>query len=219
MSVDPESGYERNPQSWNRYSYVIDSPLTYNDPEGRFPTAALFTLGAKIKAHFTFTDSMDVKLCEGDICKVIAEVDRRAYTTTKLLEAVFFQEIFALATAGVGELEPIAEFGFSRIPPLPSAAHNAANFARLNLELEKTAASDAQMEELLSGGGESMAGAGGRTAIRDIDRLVNEYGGNPEDWAKIRSSNYKASDGQSFEIHAYKNIQTGEVVEFKIKFQ
>lgn len=55
--------------------------------------------------------------------------------------------------------------------------------------------------------------------IRDVDRLVGQYGGSAGDWAKIRSSNFKAADGTSFEIHAYRNVQTGEVVELKTKFQ
>jgi hypothetical protein len=39
------------------------------------------------------------------------------------------------------------------------------------------------------------------------------------DCLKIRSTNYKASDGTSFETHAYRNAQSGEVVEPKTKFQ
>jgi len=48
---------------------------------------------------------------------------------------------------------------------------------------------------------------------------VNQYGGEAADWAKIRSSNYKAADGTSFETHAYQNTKTGEIVELKTKFQ
>jgi filamentous hemagglutinin len=55
--------------------------------------------------------------------------------------------------------------------------------------------------------------------IRDVDRLVGQYGGSAGDWAKIRSSNFKAADGTSFEIHAYRNVRTGEAVELKTKFQ
>ncbi len=34
LSVDPIDGGPGEPQSWNRYSYVINSPLTYIDPFG-----------------------------------------------------------------------------------------------------------------------------------------------------------------------------------------
>lgn len=35
---------------------------------------------------------------------------------------------------------------------------------------------------------------------------------------KVSSSAYRGSDGFQFETHWYENIQTGERVEFKIKF-
>ncbi len=87
------------------------------------------------------------------------------------------------------------------------------------LNLQKQLASEMQANELLAGGGEPMAGAGGRKPIDDLPRLMSDYGGAPEDWSKIRSSNFKAADGTSFEVHAYRNIRTGEVVELKTKFQ
>ena len=77
--------------------------------------------------------------------------------------------------------------------------------------------SETQVAELSNGGGQSMAGAGGRAPIRDVDRLVNQYGGDPGDWAKVKSSNSRNSDGTSFETHAYRNEKTGSLVELKTK--
>ena len=34
--VDPLNGVSKRPQSWNRYSYVLNNPLRYMDPDGRF---------------------------------------------------------------------------------------------------------------------------------------------------------------------------------------
>jgi len=65
----------------------------------------------------------------------------------------------------------------------------------------------------------SIAGAGSTRQIDDINRLVSQYGGDASDWAKVRSSNFKAADGTSFEIHAYRNVRTGESFELKTKFQ
>lgn len=87
------------------------------------------------------------------------------------------------------------------------------------VNLNKQLASEAQSAELNAGKGEAMAGAGTSTPIRDVQRLQSQYGGDAADWAKIRSSNYKASDGTSFETHAYQNVKTGQVVELKTKFQ
>jgi RHS repeat-associated protein len=35
MSVDPVVGTVGSSQSWNRYSYVLNNPLAFNDPDGR----------------------------------------------------------------------------------------------------------------------------------------------------------------------------------------
>jgi RHS repeat-associated protein len=87
------------------------------------------------------------------------------------------------------------------------------------IQLTKQLASDAQVAELKSGLTDVIAGPGGRTALHDAPRLAATYGGSPSDWAKIRSTNFQAFDGTSFETHAYKNLSTGQIVEFKTKFQ
>ena len=86
--------------------------------------------------------------------------------------------------------------------------------------LSKKLASQQQLSELQNGVFQVMAGKGGRTRIRDEARLVAEYGGKSGDWQKIRSSNHKPADGSpSFETHAYRNAETGQIVEPKTKFQ
>ncbi|MEB0012128.1 hypothetical protein QN379_17895 [Glaciimonas sp. Gout2] len=71
------------------------------------------------------------------------------------------------------------------------------------------------MFELTSGKGLSIAGNGASTTLRDAPRLASEYGGNSSDWSKISSQGYVSSDGIKFEIHAYRNAVTGQVVEPK----
>lgn len=73
--------------------------------------------------------------------------------------------------------------------------------------------------DLASGGGKAMAGAGTKTPIRDVSRLVKEYGGKASDWAKVTSRSRVASDGTRFETHAYRNVKTNELVEPKMKLQ
>jgi RHS repeat-associated protein len=41
LAADPVGGNPRNPQSWNRYAYVLDNPLKFTDPYGLFPCPEL----------------------------------------------------------------------------------------------------------------------------------------------------------------------------------
>ncbi|WP_169740135.1 two-partner secretion domain-containing protein [Paraburkholderia acidipaludis] len=82
------------------------------------------------------------------------------------------------------------------------------------LNLNKSLASQQQLSEL-TGAVTTVAGNGSNTTLRDAPRLVAEYGGNPSDWSKVTSSSYTAADGTQYEIHAYKNAVTGEIVEPK----
>ena len=115
-------------------------------------------------------------------------------------------EIGALKAGGtVLKLGAAAGKGAEIIQKAGGAAQAAKDFAALG--------------EILSGAGAVIAGPGGRVALRDAPRLATEYGGKAGDWVKVGSSNYKAADGVSFEVHAYKNITTGKIVELKTKFQ
>ena len=103
-----------------------------------------------------------------------------------------------------------------RLPPPPKAkptpkADNAATAPQLGKQL----ASEAQLAELRSTGGTPMAGHQLDKPIRDVNRLVAEHGGRAADWRKISSRSYTATDGTRFEIHAYWNTVTKQLVEPK----
>ncbi|WP_434461602.1 VENN motif pre-toxin domain-containing protein [Serratia plymuthica] len=94
-------------------------------------------------------------------------------------------------------------------------ANNAAHSAASGLNLNKSLASEAQLADLAKNGGSSMAGNGSPIVLRDSSRLVAEYGGKASDWSKVSSKSYTAADGSQFEIHAYRNAITGQLVEPK----
>ncbi|WP_433704704.1 hemagglutinin repeat-containing protein [Paraburkholderia sacchari] len=83
------------------------------------------------------------------------------------------------------------------------------------LNLNKSLASQQQLSDLATGKGVNIAGSGTNVPLRDAPRLVSEYGGQPGDWSKVSSSSYTAADGAQYEIHAYRNTITGQVVEPK----
>jgi hypothetical protein len=87
-----------------------------------------------------------------------------------------------------------------------AGATNAANAARLSKQL----GSQEGMAELVRGGGKAIAGAGTNVPLRDVGRLVSQYGGKAGDWAKVTST----APGH-LQTHAYRNVVTGEVIELK----
>jgi len=95
----------------------------------------------------------------------------------------------------------------------------------IDSEIEKykrELASEEQMDHVMSGAGEPIAGAGTTTPLRDSPRLAAVYGGAPGDWAKVRSESssvhgVQLPNGGNFETHAYQNVATGQVVEPKLK--
>ena len=79
-----------------------------------------------------------------------------------------------------------------------------------------------QAGEALSGKGTPLIGAGTNKPLLAGDRLAQEYGGDPEDWAKMGSGNSAAHGvqtpaGGNFETHWYQNVKTGQVAELKTK--
>jgi len=62
------------------------------------------------------------------------------------------------------------------------------------------------------------AGIGTKTPIRDVDRLVRQYGGNAEKWAKVKARATLEIDGATelSEIHWYEEPSVGKV---EIKFK
>jgi RHS repeat-associated protein len=91
---------------------------------------------------------------------------------------------------------------------------SSASSSAQGVQLAKSLASEQQMGEP----GTPMAGNGTNAPIKDIDRLLQQYGGNAGDWSKMTSSPYNAVDGVQIQTHWYENVQTGQIVEMKTKF-
>jgi len=117
----------------------------------------------------------------------------------------WWRRLFNFGSTVAMILPPVAVEDILGTAALKAAAEKAAAE-----KLAKQLASEEGVAELLSGGGKAVAGAGTDVPIRDIGRIVSEHGGNPGDWAKVSST----APGH-FETHAYRNVLTGEVVEFK----
>ena len=55
--------------------------------------------------------------------------------------------------------------------------------------------------------------------VREAQRLANTYGGKPKDWQKITSKNSANFEKFSLQVHAFRNVTTGKIVEVKDKLQ
>ncbi|WP_157730977.1 DUF637 domain-containing protein [Variovorax sp. HW608] len=124
----------------------------------------------------------------------------------------------AAAKVGVAVVDAATSLGAKSLGSVAvraaTGADSAVNVVN-GLNLNKSLASQQQLSELLSGNGINIAGNGTSVPLRDASRLVAEYGGQASDWSKVSSASYTAADGLKFEIHAYRNAITGQVVEPK----
>jgi RHS repeat-associated protein len=204
ISADSVTGNPASPMTLNRYSYVLNNPYKYVDPTGNYSVMPSIwgPEGGPLQwgAGWLATKMAAVSLDESHNIAV-----RAGAAVLGAAASLFDAETTEKTGAVMGMAGSIKMVG-GKVPP------------ELTL-LNKKLASEAQVAELTSGGGEPIAGAGTKVTLRAAGRLAAEHGGKPEDWAKVRSSNYKAEDGTSFETHANRNTKTGEVKELKTKFQ
>jgi RHS repeat-associated protein len=210
ISADSVMGSPGNPMTLNRYSYVLNNPNKFTDPSGHNP----LLVGALIALLFIENDQ------NANLAPAAAAVAPAAATAVGIAAGVKSGadgnwDQASLYFAGAALSGAVAKGAAGESAALNNGARSAANGVRLGKQL----ASEAQSAELMCGGGEPIAGAGTNVTLRSAGRLAAEHGGTPADWAKVRSSNYKAKDGASFETHGYRNTQSGEVKELKTKFQ
>jgi RHS repeat-associated protein len=195
----------QNPQSLNLYGYVNNNPLSRADADGPFWRELLNELRtgcacwtrdfgtAQLRANSNYMANTPTRVL---LQRGQQEGERRFVVTSRIMAGFLVPG----ESMGAGEAgEAVGEAG--------------------NTLLNKSLASQQQMGELSSGKGNAMAGAGKDIPIRDINRLVSQYGGEEGDWAKVTSSHYSPNGSEEapggFGTHAYQNVKTGQVVEMK----
>jgi RHS repeat-associated protein len=228
----------RDPQTLNLYAYVRNNPLSIRDIDGhgwwkdfwngladstyrplvtlvRHPIVTGRNLGSAITHPIATANAIR----HGVVTTTVSAFHGNGAAIGVAVGTIGMAFIPGAGEAGEGA-EAAADLG--RVGEVAEAAETTANAT-------KALASDLQVQEILSGTGTPLAGAGTGTALRDAPRLAATYGGQEADWVKIGSSHAtptggaggfeKAGYNGGFEVHAYKNVKTGQVVELKTKFQ
>jgi RHS repeat-associated protein len=224
-----------DPQTLNLYAYVRNNPVGGVDPNGH----NWFTDVLKGLADSTYrplVTAIEHPVITG---KAVGNAVTHPISTVRAIRTgvvTTSQQVMtgngtaigtALGTAGMlfvpgGELGDVVE-GAEDLAKVSEAVQTAA-------DATKALKSDLQVQELMSGSGVPIAGAGTGTPLRDAARLAETYGGEQGDWVKITSSHAggvggsgsfgeMGYSGSGFEAHAYQNVKTGQVVEPKTKFQ
>jgi RHS repeat-associated protein len=207
-----------DPQRWNRYSYSLNNPYRYTDPDGRLVqevTVVVVTATKAAGAGFVVVAGsgagIGIALAGGGFLVANEWQASAKNSETRTLAAIENDRIIRAEQAELAATPSASGAGGGKRGSIGTRPPGA-----LGWKLRAQLASEAQMAELRAGG-ITMAGVGHQRGIDDIDRLIASYGGQVSDWAKIKSSHYK--DGvMSFETHAYRNVSTGEIVEPKTKF-
>jgi RHS repeat-associated protein len=88
-----------NPQSWNRFSYGLNNPIKYNDPDGHCPICISAAIGAAIGFAFSYG----------------SEVYKNTQEGKSLSEAMSFEniDVTKVVAATVGGLVAGATMGFA----------------------------------------------------------------------------------------------------------
>ncbi len=216
LSVDPSAPSSGNAFNFNRYDYANNNPILNIDPNGRETgqayAAEFRMMGGVPQTYISPNDQVGPAIQAGlSILPVVGD-------GINIGDAVMHPSTATIAAAVVGAVPVIGGTAAKAIKETAAvAAHIPSKGAAAGeaVQLAKKLASESQVAELASGGGTVTHGADTEKALTQADRLAGQYGGKAEDYQKVSSSSYTASDGSHVETHAYRDQQSGQVIEPK----
>jgi RHS repeat-associated protein len=236
-SMDPAGKGATNaadPQSWNLYAYVMNNPLSLTDPSGLEGVGQQWgglpsggpcdeSTGYCIKmkagaphisdAGIFFVGSANrvadqIRKVGGQVAGAYVRAGKSVYRGYSIAAKAVAQGLTgnpqtSLTNFSTKDLNNV----FANLTLFLAPEEAGTNEELVNLN--KSLASEAQMGET----GTAIMGGDTGVPLKQADRLASQYGGEPGDWQKMTSSNYKAADGSMVETHWYQNdaINSGKV--------
>ena len=210
LSPDPIGAAVGDIWHINRFAYANDNPIRNIDPDGR-ESAQLSLAGAQaLTQDIRNYDprSTDVVLAASTLLPGIGDVPAIGQAIAQPSTANVVGAVVGLASPIAGR---VVAKGIRALKGIPGKGAAAGEL----VQLAKQLASKSQLAELSSGAGVATHGAGTGTPLKQAERLASEYGGKPGDYQKVSSEAYIASDGAHVETHAYRNTETGQIIEPK----
>jgi RHS repeat-associated protein len=215
LSPDPVGPTAGNLYSFNRYAYANNNPVVNIDTDGRETGPAYHAefvmMGATPQTYISPNDTVGPAISTGaSFLPIISDgVNIGNAFTNPSASNIAVAVAGALPIVGAPAAKAIkAVTAVAEIPGKGAVAGEA-------VQLAKKLASESQLAELGAGGGTVTHGAGTAKELTQADRLAGQYGGKASDYQKVSSSSYTASDGSHVETHAYRDSQSGQVVEPK----
>lgn len=196
LSIDPVTAYEQPATQFNRYRYANGNPYKFTDPDGRqsLPRSVYETDWTRTETRQAFRDAASIV---ADFTPVVGDAKG-------VIEAVREPSVINVVGATIGFVPIVGDAGKTVLRHGDEAA-----------QLGKQLASEQQMAELAAGGGIVTHGATTKQPLRQGERLAAQHGGESGSYQKVSSSSYKAADGGHVETHAFRNAETGQIIEPK----
>ncbi len=196
LSVDPVAAHEQPVGQFNRYRYANGNPYKFTDPDGRqsLPRSVYETDWTKPETRQAFRDAASMV---ADFTPIVGDAKG-------VIEAVRDPSAINVVAATIGLVPIVGDAGKAVLKHGDEAA-----------QLGKKLASEQQMAELAGGGGTVTHGPTTKQPLRQGERLAAQHGGEAGTYQKVSSSSYKAADGGHVETHAFRNSETGQIIEPK----